>query len=499
MKTSLCKKIKCSFLGLLLISVMFIQGCDRPPRRGVSIVMENAFDKQNIIPLVIIGSGAAGLSAAIYGVWGNVKTLVVHGPLPGGLLTQTSLVENWPGSRSILGQDIIKNLQDQSTNLGKKFLKNKVSAIEFLQDTITSADLSQWPFALETSGGETIHALSLIVATGATPKMLGVPGEQEFWKMGVTTCAVCDGPFYKDKNVVVIGGGDSAVEEAIQLARHAKNITVLVRKESMKAAPSMQAHLSEYPSIKVIYSVDVQRIIGDESGVTGVEIKDAKTKEVTTLPVSGVFLAIGHTPNSDLVRKYVQTDADGYIVLKGRNQETSVHGVFSAGDVEDRVYRQAGVASGHGIQAALDAVAFLTSIGFNNDVAAKLGESLYRVKGEGTVQVLESIDEFVTQVEQYKGLAVIECMMHECPSCIMLEPVIQRAAQHVTEGIRYFRVDTNVAPDLAEKLFVYQVPSILVYRDGTLVARYNGAMNDAEFAVFMEKFSSVTGAALPAA
>ena len=185
------------------------------------------------MPLLILGSGPSGLAAAIYAVAANIRTVVAYGPLPGGLLTQTSLVENWPGEQSIMGPQIIKNMQDHAKSLADKYLKSaqpEIDKIEFLEDTIVSIDSSVWPFQVKTEQGYTLNALAIIVATGASPKLLEVPGEQEYWKKGVSSCATCDAPFYRDKDVVVSGGGDSAAEQAIQLARHAKNITILVRK-----------------------------------------------------------------------------------------------------------------------------------------------------------------------------------------------------------------------------------------------------------------------------
>lgn len=477
-------------LSMALSLIALVGACSSSSTSHSSIVMTDALDKENIVPIAILGNGPAGLSAGIYGIWGGVRTVVFTGPLPGGLLTQTSLVENWPGNKSIQGPDIIKGLEEQVQGIGAR-AKDAISQIEFIQDTVASIDLSHWPYKLTTENGVTMHAMSIIIATGATPKLLGVPGEQEFWKSGVTTCAVCDGPFYKDQDVVVVGGGDSAAEEAMQLARHAKNITVLVRKDVMRASPTMQAHLKESLSIKVMYNVQIQEIVGKDGEVTGVKIYNNQTKESSLLPVNGVFLAIGHTPNSGLVKSHVHTDEDGYIILQGRSQATNVPGVFAAGDVADRVYRQAGVASGHGIQAGLDAIAFLTSIGYNTKMAHELKKNFYSSgasSSKGELKSLISQADFDTQVVKSTGLTIVKCWREGCPACVQMEPVFEKAVEKYAGKVQFLQINTTAAPELSEHLHVYGVPTIFVYRDGKLVSRYSGAMNEAEFDAFIQKF-----------
>ena len=482
------KLIVSAALGIALSLIVLVGACSSSAARSV-VSIDDAIGKENIVPIVILGNGPAGLSAGIYSIWGGVRAVVFEGPLPGGLLTQTSLVENWPGNKSIQGPDIIKGLEAQVQGIGARS-KDAISQIEFVRDTVASIDLAHWPYKLTTENGVTMHALSIILATGATPKMLGVPGEQEFWKSGVTTCAVCDGPFYKDQDVVVVGGGDSAAEEAMQLARHAKNITVLVRKDTMRASAAMQAHLKESPSIKVMYNVQVKEIVGKDSEVTGVKLYNSQTKETSLLPVNGVFLAIGHTPNSQLVKPQVNTDEDGYIVLENRSQATNVPGVFAAGDVADRVYRQAGVASGHGIQAGLDAIAFLTSIGYNTKMAHELKKNFYSgaTTKKTELQTLATEADFDSAVLKSTGLTIIKCWRPGCEACALMAPVFDKAKEKFAGKAQFLQIDTVAAPELSEKLHVYGVPTIFAYRDGKLLSRYSGAMNEAEFDAFVQKF-----------
>jgi len=317
-------------------------------------ITSNIVSKKNIsaIPLVVIGSGPAGLSAAIYGARSAVKTVVFEGDIPGGQLTRTTAVENWPGRSIITGNEIIENLRNQAVSLGA----------ELRYESIDSVDFSQWPYTLTLNDEQVITALTVIIATGATPRVLNIPGEREYWGQGVTTCAICDAPFYKNREVIVVGGGDAAVEEALQLSAYAKKITLIVRAQTMRALASGQERIKNNPKISCIYTTQVTEIYGDDSGVTGVRLLNNTTGEIVDFPTDGVFLAIGHTPNTDLFSRYIACDEHGYITMSDRTQKTSLPGVFAAGDVEDSRYRQAGVAAGRGICAALDAVAFLAEL-----------------------------------------------------------------------------------------------------------------------------------------
>ena len=277
---------------LTICSLLFIQGCvGGKSDQDVSFDradydISTLFTKDNIVPFLVIGSGPAGLGAALYGCRDGVPTVIVEGPNPGGLLMKTTTVDNWPGTPGILGPDIIKQLRKQVTQFGATFIA----------DTVTAINTAVWPYEVTFESGQVIHALTIDIATGSSPSKLGVPGEEENWGRGVTTCAVCDAHFYKGEDVVVVGGGDSAVEEALQLANHAKSITILVRKDTMRAAATMQAHLAEHPNIKVMYNVMVEEIIGNDTGVTGIKIRNTQTNTVSTLQVAGVFLAIAIRP-----------------------------------------------------------------------------------------------------------------------------------------------------------------------------------------------------------
>ena len=324
-------------------------------------------EKNNILPVAIIGSGPAGLSSALYVSRGNVFTTVFQGSKPGGQLTGTSYVENWPGIQKMMGAEIINMLKEQAASFGATFSN----------DIVEKVDFSSWPYKLTTDSGKEIYALAVIIATGASPKKLNIEGEQEYWGKGVTTCAICDAPYHKGGQVVVIGGGDSAAEEALQLALYAKKVTMLVRGQTMRASASMQEKLKQYQNIEIMYNVGVNKILGDGAAVNSIEIIDNKTKQISKMPIGGVFLAIGHDPNTEIFKNFLKVDSTGYLIVKHPTQETSKHGVYAAGDVVDNRYRQAGVAAGDGIKAALDALEFLRMIGFSEKESENLKSKFF--------------------------------------------------------------------------------------------------------------------------
>ncbi len=334
------------------------------------IEIQKSYNKENLVPVVIIGGGPAGYTAGLYTGRAGIYTVLFGGELPGGQLTLTSGVENWPGVRNKFGGDIMNTLEQQVKEFGTTIVNESIEKVDF----------KSWPYSIETSSGKKIHALSVIIATGATPKMLGIEGENYYFKeaFGVTTCAVCDCHFYKGKDVVVVGGGDSAVEEAMQLAPFAKSIKILVRKDKMRAAATVQEKLSEFENITVVYNKQPLKVLGDEDAMTGLEVKDTVTGEVSTMNVEGLFLAIGRNPNTSLFEDQLSLDRFGYIYLSDRSQATSVPGVFAAGDVEDPEYRQAVVSCGAGSKAGLDAVHWLRNNGFTDKVEKKICSKYYK-------------------------------------------------------------------------------------------------------------------------
>ncbi|GAB1724767.1 MAG: thioredoxin-disulfide reductase [Nitrospira sp. CR1.1] len=298
--------------------------------------------------LVIIGSGPAGLTAAIYAARANLSPLLIEGWQSGGQLTTTTEVENYPGfSKGIMGPELMKEMRGQAERFGTEFLTGDVSAV----------DLSRRPFRLTIDREQTLEAGALILATGASAIQLGLPNEQRLTGHGVSTCATCDGYFFRGQDLVVVGGGDSAVEEAIFLTKFARTVTLVHRRDKLRASKIMQDRAMRNEKISFSWNSVVEDILGKDL-VTGVRLKNIVTGAFTELACAGVFVAIGHRPNTDLFKGQLEMDEKGY-VLTSRGTATSVAGLFAAGDVQDTKYRQAITAAGSGCMAAIDAERFL--------------------------------------------------------------------------------------------------------------------------------------------
>ncbi len=299
--------------------------------------------------LIIIGSGPAGYTAAIYAARASLSPLMFEGDEIGGQLMTTTDVENFPGfPKGIMGPEFMAGLQEQAKRFGTELVSEKVTAVDF----------SSRPFKV-VSGDRVEYAKAVIISTGASAKRIGLESEKALYGKGVSACATCDGFFFKDKEVVVVGGGDSAMEESHFLTRFASKVTILVRSDKLRASKIMEERVKSNPKISFIWNVEVAEILGVAEGhVTGVLLKDTKTGETREMKTGGVFAAIGHAPNTALFKGQIELDAIGYIVTKN-GTETNVPGVFAAGDVQDFKYRQAVTAAGTGCMAALDAQRFL--------------------------------------------------------------------------------------------------------------------------------------------
>ena len=298
--------------------------------------------------VVIIGSGPAGLTAAIYTARGNLSPLLIEGLQAGGQLNTTTEVENYPGfHHAIMGPELMKEMRAQAERFGTQFLSGDVSAV----------DVKASPITITIEGEQTIETRTLIIATGASAIHLGVPGESRLTGYGVSTCATCDGYFFREKELVVVGGGDSAIEEAIFLTKFATRVSVVHRRDKLRASKIMQDRAFKNEKITFIWNSIVEDILGD-TVVTGVRLKNIVTGAVTELPCAGLFVAIGHSPNSALFKGQIDMDPNGYIRTTG-GTATNVSGVFAAGDVQDARYRQAVTAAGSGCMAAMDAERYL--------------------------------------------------------------------------------------------------------------------------------------------
>ncbi|MFW5695603.1 MAG: thioredoxin-disulfide reductase [Alkalispirochaeta sp.] len=311
---------------------------------------------ENIEDVIIVGSGPAAHTAAVYAARAELNPLMFEGFMAGGVaaggqLTTTTEVENYPGfPDGIMGPELMDEMRKQSTRLGTRIKTETVDAI----------DMSQRPFVVKV-GSKEFRSKTVIVATGATARRLGLPGEEDYWQRGMSACAVCDGalPIFRDKPLVVIGGGDSACEEASYLAKFGSSVTMLVRRDELRASKAMQKRVFDNEKITIMWNTNATEVLGDGKLLSQVKVRNNKTGEEQVLEAGGLFYAIGHTPNTEFLAGQLEMDETGYVITRGKSTATNVPGVFAAGDVQDKTYRQAVTAAGTGCMAALEAEKFI--------------------------------------------------------------------------------------------------------------------------------------------
>lgn len=358
-------KVTVIVLGALLIviSLFFFKKIYGKNKRDLKKI-ETA---SPIIPVAIIGGGPAGLSAALYTARSGLYTVVFAGPELGGQLTKTMYVENWPGTERTNGNELMEVVRKQSEKFGAVVAN----------DTITKVDFSTWPFTLWTACGDVAYALTVIIATGGVNRKIGIPGEDEYLGKGVAICGLCDAALFKNEPVVVIGGGDAAVQEALLAAQYAKSVTQLVAGPSMRATKCMQDRLKEHKNSTVLYNTKATEIVGDGKVVTGVKITNLENRMNSVLPATGVFIGIGQDPNTQLFKDQIACTKDGHITVEHKTQACSVEGVFVAGSAAEDTLTQAAISSGDAIKAALSAMRFLNSHKITDTYLKTLSSKLY--------------------------------------------------------------------------------------------------------------------------
>lgn len=314
--------------------------------------------------VLILGSGPAGLTAAIYAARAGLEPTLVHGIQPGGQMTITTDVENYPGFADVIqGPWLMEQMTEQAAHVGTKLI----------HDIVTAVDFTSRPFKATGDSGDTYTGDVVIVSTGAQAKWLGLDSETRFQGFGVSACATCDGFFFRDKEVAVVGGGNTAVEEALYLTNHASKVTLIHRRDELRAEKILQERLFRHPKVEILWDTVLDEVLGEEDpfGVTGIRVRNVKTGDTADIALDGVFIAIGHRPNTEMFKGLLDMDAEGYLITAADSTATNIPGVYAAGDVQDKIYRQAVTAAGTGCMAALEAEKFIAALESAEQVAAE--------------------------------------------------------------------------------------------------------------------------------
>ncbi|MGM3307427.1 thioredoxin-disulfide reductase [Anabaena sp. WFMT] len=444
--------------------------------------------------LVIIGSGPAGYTAAIYAGRANLKPVVFEGfqagGLPGGQLMTTTEVENFPGfPQGITGPDLMDNMKAQAERWGA----------ELYTEDVISVDLSQRPFIIRSHERE-VKANSIVIATGATAKRLGLPSEHQFWSRGISACAICDGatPIFRGAELAVVGAGDSAAEEAIYLTKYGSPVHMLVRSEEMRASKAMQDRVLSNPKIQIHWHTEVVDVFGNDF-MSGVKVRNNQTGEVSELPVKGLFYAVGHTPNTGLLKGQLELDEVGYIITKHGGVETSVDGVFAAGDVQDHEFRQAITAAGTGCMAAMLAERWLSSKGLIHEFHHLPETAVNELEPQPETQKMETEGEFNLQATRHEGGYALRKLFHDsdrlllvkyispgCGPCHTLKPILNKVVDEFDGKIHFVEIDIDKDRDIAENAGVTGTPTVQLFKEKELVKEVKGVKQKSEYRQLIE-------------
>ena len=438
--------------------------------------------------VVIIGSGPAGYTAAIYAARANLKPFMFEGyqagGLPGGQLMTTTEVENFPGfPNGITGPNLMDQMKEQALRWGA----------ELVTEDVTFVDFSQRPFVIRSEERE-VQAHSVIIATGATAKRLGLPCEGEFWSRGISACAICDGatPIFRNVDLAVIGGGDSAAEEAVYLTKYGSHVHMLIRGDKMRASKAMQDRVLKNPKITVHRYTEAVDVFGDSNHMTGVKLRNTQTGEESELPAKGLFYAIGHTPNTSLFKGQIELDDVGYIVTRN-HVETNIEGVYAAGDVQDHEFRQAITAAGTGCMAAMLAERWLSS----NDLLQEFHQTEASERPAAEVHHKtedEQAAEFDIARTHHVGGYALRKLYHDsdrliivkyasptCGPCHTLKPILKKVVDEFEGQVHYVEIDITEDPEIAESAGVVGTPTIQFFKDKDLVTELKGVKPKSQY------------------
>ncbi|MGL5060064.1 MAG: thioredoxin-disulfide reductase [Microcoleus sp.] len=446
--------------------------------------------QQTVENLVIIGSGPAGYTAAIYAGRANLKPVVFEGyqmgGIPGGQLMTTTEVENFPGfPEGITGPQLMDRMKAQAVRWGA----------QLHTEDVTYVDLSQRPFTVRSDERE-IKTNTIVIATGATAKRLGLPSEHVFWSNGISACAICDGatPIFKGVDLAVIGAGDTAAEESIYLTKYGSHVHMLVRRDRMRASKAMQDRVLSNPKITVHWNTEAVDILGEAGGkMDGVRIRNIQTGDESDLMVKGLFYAIGHTPNTQLFRDRLELDEIGYIVTKHGSVETSVEGVYAVGDVQDHEFRQAITAAGSGCMGAMLAERWLSSNGLVQEFH-QTEESEQPAAAPEAPKVRKTSENFDLNDTRHEGGYALRKLFHEsdrlivvkysaptCGPCHSLKPILSKVVDEFEGKIHYVEIDIEEDPEIAENAGVVGTPTIQYFKDKALVTELKGVKPKSQY------------------
>ena len=445
-------------------------------------------DAQQVENLVVIGSGPAGYTAAIYAARANLKPFMFEGyqvgGLPGGQLMTTTEVENFPGfPDGITGPQLMDRMKAQAQRWGT----------EMVTEDVTAVDFSQRPFVIRSAEREVL-AHSVVIATGATARRLNLPSEGEYWNKGISACAICDGatPIFTNEELAVIGGGDSAAEEAVYLTKYGSHVHLLVRRQEMRASKAMQDRVLANDKITVHWNTEAVDVFGNGDRMEGIKVRDRVSGDEQDLAVRGLFYAIGHTPNTSLFAGQIELDDVGYIATQPHSVETSVEGVFAAGDVQDHEYRQAITAAGTGCMAALLAERWLTT----NDLATEFHqtEASEKPEEEGKKAEYQLAAEFDPDTTRHEGGYALRKLYHEsdrlivvkyaaptCGPCHTLKPILSKVVDEFEGKIHYIEIDITEDADIAENAGITGTPTIQFFKDKSLVHQMMGMKQKSQY------------------